>query len=67
MGPLSVTLDSAPMDEAGMVIAQAVLEKGLLDGMTLGVETITQSFKTGGWVWVALAVGVFFLYKRLRA
>jgi hypothetical protein len=49
-----------------MAIAQAILEKGLLDGMTLSVETITQSFKTGGWVWVALAVGVFFIYKRFR-
>lgn len=50
-----------------MTIAQAILEKGLLDGMTLGVDTITESFKTGGWVWVALAVGVFFIYKRIRA
>ena len=50
-----------------MVVAQALLEKGLLDGMTFGVEAATQTIKNGGWVWIALILAAFFFYKRLRS
>jgi hypothetical protein len=50
-----------------MLLAQALLEKGMLDGMTFSLSAVKESLTTGSWVWLALAVAVFFLYKRLRA
>ena len=49
------------------MLAQAMLEKGMLEGMTLGASELGETFVNGGWVWVAAAVAVFFIYKRVRS
>lgn len=53
--------------EAPMTVAQSLIEKGLLDGMSFSLSAAKETFTSGGWVWIALALAVVFLYKRFKA
>lgn len=50
-----------------MTVAQSLIEKGLLDGMSFSLSAIQETFTSGGWVWIALVLAVVFLYKRFKA
>jgi hypothetical protein len=66
--PAPGTLNPEPQFGAALtpMLAQAILEKAMLEGMTFRASELTDAFVGGGWVWLAVALALFFIYKRVR-